>query len=183
MLVLTLSSIENDIVNAYNSYKLIKAEIVEIQHNGFYVDMHGGYRKVPKHIIKGSGSVVYDLVAKTDQYDINDTKKGNMQAIVNYNEENRIANYRIIYDGKSKEGDMPFMYISPYVTLKQLIMSDLQRNIVIEDSKIKIEFKIDDRESLRFVLNRNDYTIRYVAHVKDGLFKVKVRYDNIEVIQ
>lgn len=183
MLVLILSSIEDEIVNAYNSYKLVKSEIIEIQYNRFYRDIHRGYKIFPKHVIQGSGSVVYDLVAKLDHYDINDTKRGNIQAVVNYNEESKTANYKIIYNGKSEEGSMPFMYISPYITLKQLIMSDIERTISIEGSKIKLEFRINDRETIRFILNKDDYTIRYVAHLKDGLFKVKIRFDNTQVIQ
>jgi len=187
MIVLILSSIESDIINAYNSYKFIKAEVITFEYNTFYVDVHSGYKKVPKSIIKAKGYAEYDLLNKKDNYYLMDIKRQtSFNITTSYDENTKTASAKIIYLDKTEDLNLSkFLFISPYALIKYLLSNNFEHNISINGDEIKLEIYITQTKKLISVLDRNNYAIKSVSYISNpfNIITGRIIFSNIEIQQ
>jgi len=179
MIVLILSSIESDIINAYNSYKFIKAEVITFEYNTFYVDVHRGHMFVEKPRISGSGIVEYNFTNKYANYYLIDKKQRKITINMKYNETS-ILNC-IIVKNDFPEHCQGFHYMLPYELLKYLLTNNIEHSISYKDNYIFINFNISQTVKIKAVLNKQDFSILNISYENFQSESGKIIFRNIYI--
>ncbi len=187
MLMLILFSIEDDIINAYNSYKAIKANVVKFEYNTYYVNVHFGNVMVKKPIIEAHGYVVFDFQNKNVEYNMINDKGFKIGISGEFDEEREMLDLSITYQDKSYqiENIGKIVYMVPYQLLKYLLLNNFEHNTEIYNNNIVITFSISENRKAKFVLNANDYGIKEVNYISNpfGIPTGKIIFDNIQIVQ
>ncbi|MEO0144730.1 MAG: hypothetical protein ABIL49_04385 [candidate division WOR-3 bacterium] len=179
MLILLLTSIEQDIVNAYNSYKAVSSEILQYKRYKYFKEM-------TKIMVDAKGTVLYDLVNKIDKYElIRDYIP--YEVVVSYDLDSKTAKAEIFFKGsKVGQEDVLFIFVSPYFIIKNLILYGNQYGAsynIVENGNVINFTGIIGKFKIEAILNRNDYTIKSINYFKNDKKIIEIEYTNTQIVQ
>ncbi len=190
MLALIIGISADDIINAYNSYKLVKSEILSYKRYVHYKDLHSaGFPDIVKTKFQLKGVVLYNLLDKRDEYELSKLdKSGNVElsfkVITTYNEISKNAQSQIIFDnGRVENDNTPFIYVNPYFVIKYLLSNNHAYNIIEQNDKIILKVLASDKDKIEAILNPRDYTIKHISYFKNDKKIIEIEYTNTQIVQ
>lgn len=187
MLVFIISISANDIINAYNSYNLIKSEILYKRYIHYKDLQVAGFPDVVKTKYQLKGTILYNSIEKRDEAELSRIdNQGNVKLsfkVITTYDESKNAKSQIYYGGKIENDNTPFIYVNPYFVIKYLLSNNYGYNITEKDNKIILKILASDKDKIEAILDARDYTIKNIKYFKNEKNIIEIEYTNTSILQ